>query len=524
MKKIKFNKKEFQSFEIVIGTDNVTKFIENIGFFGKKTLRQNKYLEEPETAGNPNVDTVPKEIWDIYRPKNWAGIGRKLGYSIPKGLRSSINYAPSRQKLMQIAELDRNDVIHAIAKSDIFWDEIVFMELLEGNFDVYDITVPKLHNFIANDIIVHNSYSAGIIAEEIALLSEEVKKNLAVLFIDTMGIYWSMTNTNEKDRELLKKWKLKPQSMPVKFFIPKKHAKSYEEVGVNVDGFITLPVGELSAQDWTTAFGFTIIDPHGIAIERAIKTVKDNLGDRYSIDDIIDTLENDKRVQESVRNSLVNRFIVAKEWGIFEKDGTPLSDIFKAGTVTIMDVSHFATASGGWSVKGMLVGLLSRKIYDERLRSRKLEEFEIMTGEKKTRIPMIWIMIDEAHMFLPNKGITAASDALLTLIKQGREPGVSLLMITQRPNKLNEDALAQSDLVISHRLTAQSDIKALRSIMQTYVLDDILEYINSLPRKKGTAIVLDDNSERIYRIQMRPRLSWHAGGSPSAIKKKGLFD
>ena len=200
--------------------------------------------------------------------------------------------------------------------------------------------------------------------------------------------------------------------MPVKFFIPKRHAKSYEEVGVNVDGFITLPVGELSAQDWTTAFGFTIIDPHGIAIERTIKAVKDKFADSYSIDDIIETLENDKRIQESVKNSLVNRFIVAKEWGIFEKEGTPLSDIFKPGAVTIMDVSHFATASGGWSVRGMLVGLLSRKIYDERLKSRKLEEFEIMTGEKKTRIPMIWIMIDEAHMFLPNKGVTAASDAL----------------------------------------------------------------------------------------------------------------
>ena len=60
--------------------------------------------------------------------------------------------------------------------------------------------------------------------------------------------------------------------------------------------------------------------------------------------------------------------------------------------------------------------------------------------------------------------------------------------------------------------------------MQTYMADDIQDYINKLPKQTGTAIIMDDNSEHIFPIQVRPRLSWHAGGSPSAIKKKGLLD
>ena len=368
------------------------------------------------------------------------------------------------------------------------------------------------------------SYSAGIIAEEVSLLPKEVKKNLAVLFIDTMGIYWSMSSPNEKERDILKQWGLKPQAAKVKFFVPREHASSYDKVGVKVDGIITLPAGELASHDWVIAFGFSPIDAHGIAIEQAVKAVKQKYGNSYAISDIIKVIEQDTRTEKKVKDALINRFLVAQEWGIFEKKGTPLSTLFQAGTITILDVSHFATTSQTWSVRGMLVGLLARKIYDERLKSRKAEEFEVMTGERRERIPMVWIMIDEAHMFLPNEGETAASRPLLTLIKQGREPGVSLLMITQRPDKLHEDALAQSDLVISHRLTAQADLEALRAIMQTYVLEDIEEYINTLPRQKGAAIVLDDNSERIYAIQMRPRLSWHAGGSPSAIKKKSIFD
>ena len=70
----------------------------------------------------------------------------------------------------------------------------------------------------------------------------------------------------------------------------------------------------------------------------------------------------------------------------------------------------------------------------------------------------------------------------------------------------------------------QADMTALQNIMQTYMLKNIQELINTLPRKKGAAIVLDDNSERIYTLQIRPRISWHAGGSPSAIEKKGIFD
>lgn len=41
-------------------------------------------------------------------------------------------------------------------KSDVYWDEIVSIKEL-GIEDVYDATVENVHNFVANDILVHNS-------------------------------------------------------------------------------------------------------------------------------------------------------------------------------------------------------------------------------------------------------------------------------------------------------------------------------------------------------------------------------
>jgi len=239
--------------------------------------------------------------------------------------------------------------------------------------------------------------------------------------------------------------------------------------------------------------------------------------------DMIAAIQADKGTEQRVKDALVNRFLAAEGWGIFGKEGVKAEDLVRPGSVTVLDVSHYMQISEGWSVRSMLIGILCRKLFHSRLMARKTEEMEVMTGEARPTMPMVWLIIDEAHQFLPSRGKTAASEPLLTLVRQGREPGISLLFITQRPNKLHEDALAQADIIISHRLTAEADLQALRGIMQTYMLEDIGAYINDLPRSKGTAIILDDNSERIYPMQARPRKSWHAGGSPAAIKESSLL-
>ena len=367
------------------------------------------------------------------------------------------------------------------------------------------------------------SYSGGVIAEEITRLPADIRKNLSVLLLDTMGIYWSSKQPNEKDRGLLEKWGLKPQGMDITFFVPKPHLKSYQDAGIAVDAPFVMPCADMRAEDWILTFGFSPLDPHGLLLSRVVKQAQEHYG-AFVLQDLVDLINDDKKADPATKDAVASKFEFAKEWGVFEKEGTAISDLFSPGKVSVLDISHFSGGTESWSVKSMLVGMLSRRIYQERLEARKIEEKEEMTGETVETIPMAWMIIDEAHMFLPSGGETPASEPLLTLVKQGREPGISLVLITQRPNKLHEDALAQADLVISHRLTAQPDLEALRGIMQTYMFEAIQEYINMLPRQKGTAIILDDNSERIFTVTIRPRFSWHSGGSPSAIRRKGLFE
>ena len=53
--------------------------------------------------------------------------------------------------------------------------------------------------------------------------------------------------------------------------------------------------------------------------------------------------------------------------------------------------------------------------------------------------------------------------------------------------------------------------------MQSYLLESIKQYMDDLPSLNGAAIILDDNSERIYPMRVRPRFTWHGGEAPTSI-------
>ncbi len=58
--------------------------------------------------------------------------------------------------------------IEVESQHDIYWDEITAIEDM-GQKQVYDLTIPDTHNFIANDICVHNTSFAMNVAEYVAI-------------------------------------------------------------------------------------------------------------------------------------------------------------------------------------------------------------------------------------------------------------------------------------------------------------------------------------------------------------------
>jgi len=367
------------------------------------------------------------------------------------------------------------------------------------------------------------SYSISVIAEELATLPSEERKNIAGLIFDTMGIFWTMKFENEKEKELLDEWKLKPKKTPVRIFVPFGYYDEYEKRGIPVEKKFSVNPSELEAEDWILTFNLNITEPTAILIERVINRLKEK-EKSFNISRIIEEIQNDKETEKETKNSAMGLFEAAQSWKVFSEVSTPISELVQGGKTTILDLSMYPSV-GAFNVRALIIGLICRRLFNHRMMARKAEEIQAvqhgidyLSFKQEREMPLVWFFIDEIHEFLPDRGKTAATDALIQLLREGRQPGLSLVMATQQPGALAKDAITQSDIIISHRVTAKPDIDALNYIMQSYLLESIKQYMDELPSLKGSAIILDDNSERIYPCRIRPKFTWHGGEAPTAIK------
>ena len=376
------------------------------------------------------------------------------------------------------------------------------------------------------------SYSMGVIAEGIYDLPDEIKKNLAVIMLDTMGIYWTMKYPNNKEKELLDEWELESKGTNVQIFTPIGFYNKFKEEGIPTDFPFSIKTSEINAEEWCMIFNVPITEPIGILIERVINNLKEEKTD-YDIDDIIKAVASDDRSEQSIKDAVENRFLVAEKWGLFSREGTLIEDLVIPGQITVLDVSAYATTAGAENLRSLVIGLVAQKLIEQRMVSRRAEEeaaiseeihfFEEEREEKKE--PIIWLIIDEAHEFLPNKGKTPATLPLITVLREGRQPGISLVLASQQPGKIHTDVITQADVVIAHRLTANIDVQALGGLMQSYMREGLDKQLNVLPTEDGAAIVFDDINEKLYPIRVRPRFSWHGGSAPTALPKlKKVFE
>jgi uncharacterized protein len=376
------------------------------------------------------------------------------------------------------------------------------------------------------------SYTMGSIAEGIMEMPSSINNNIAIIMLDTMGIYWTMKYENKQDADLLKQWNLKSIPLNLKIYTPAGFYDEFKEKGIPTDAPFSIKLSDMNPSDWCMTFNLSLIEPVGILINRVISQL--NQQERYSMQDVIDAVKNDQRAELQAKSAAENLFMAAQSWGLFSERGTQFSELAVGGQVTILDVSCYAAQHSSTSIRALVIGLVSQKLFDERMSVRRYEEYEAVKaavsylrekGITKQKFPLVWIMVDEAHEFLPKSGETSATKPLMTLLREGRQPGISLVLASQQPGQIHTDVMTQSDVVIAHRITARVDTDALGTLMQSYMREGLDKALNALPDVKGAALLFDDTNEKLYPIRVRPRTTWHGGSSPVAIREeKKLFN
>jgi hypothetical protein len=169
-------------------------------------------------------------------------------------------------------------------------------------------------------------------------------------------------------------------------------------------------------------YNFEEVSPLGILLVRTIESLRGS-GCAYSFDEIIEKILQDTRSDPASKGAAENYLRAVDSWGLFSKEGTSLSELVSGGKTTILDVSTLENEN----VSAAAVSILAGKLYEERLEARRAYEKRLM-GEKTDgkEFPMVWLFIDEAHIFVPAKTESLASGVLINrCLRQGRQPGLS---------------------------------------------------------------------------------------------------
>ena len=351
------------------------------------------------------------------------------------------------------------------------------------------------------------SYTLGVIIEE--LFAQERGK--AVLLIaDPMGIYHTMALANETQWDEVRKAGLLAQGFPVRLIVPGDPLTRFGDAQVlnqlQANGVEVKPLWinahDLSADAWCEIFNLGINEVMGIAMWRAVEGLHET-GHPFTVADLVEHIRKDKRAKDVTIEALENRLTVAEKWGIFSEAPMHLTDVFSLDHINVLDLSVLDAGTKG--LRNLVLDIVARRLFTERTQMRRREEFGL-----ETQLPRVWMAIDEAHQFVPQGRASLCKEMLIRWVKEGRQPGLSLIVATQQPSAIDAELLSQCDLIVAHKITTWDDIHALDRLSATYMQGDLKGYIRELNRQ-GEALLVDDETEVVNTIRVRPRLSAHGG-------------
>lgn len=376
-----------------------------------------------------------------------------------------------------------------------------------------DLTKPQIH-VICGKIGSGKTYSAGVIIEEYL----KNNRNMALIVIDIMGIYYSLKFPNTS-REGLDIWgDISPYGFKdqVEVLVPEGDLDKYAKG--TYDDTIALKPNQLKFDAWLDLFQIQRTDPQGIVFEQVLRrlVVQEEVTD-FSINDLIHTLDtleqeaqltNTSTFHKASATSVRGKLIAMQSWGIFSQEkGLSIRDVVKKGKCIVIDISNSAR-----SVGALLCSFLADRIYEERSKlasQASHKKIGIKVEQKTEYIPPVALFLEEAHNYLPAKsgGQKFNIKALRRYAKQGRSPGLCLYLMTQEPGDLDTKALKQLQGIIIGLLSHRDDFKNLKDISPFPIEGKWEALIRTL--RPGQAVIAFTDQKKLRVAQIRRKHSIH---------------
>ena len=363
----------------------------------------------------------------------------------------------------------------------------------------------------------------------------DMEQRQAILVFDTMNVFLTANQPRTANRDDDALWELADEPPPIQLFRP---AGTPAIEGQHIPE-LHLGGHDLTAEEWIQTFGVDqFADVLGHLMFEAYERVRHSgystkattvpARERFGLEDLERCVAQARELtafRDETRQAAIRRFHALSTNSIFNNVGLDLSQLLVPGRITVLLLRDLPSET-----RELFVGVLVRRIIEGRSETEHYERL-IATSIKEppdkraawqerleAGLSRCWIVIDEAHNYIPNSIGAISKRPLKKLIDEGRNLGISVVAATQQPSGLDTSIRRNADLLVIHPMSMEADIRAAAGMLngpwpkKAFVMKggsrksaDFHAAVRSLPR--GYALLSSDTLPRAAAIRVRPRLT-----------------
>lgn len=367
-------------------------------------------------------------------------------------------------------------------------DKGAYLGLLKGTESpvVLDINhLVQKHVSVLAKTGAGKSYTVGVLIEEL------LKKRVPLVVIDPHGEYTTLSSPNIEPREidLLIRFNLKPKS-----FAGHVHEYALERPSLGRRR-LELAGRGLEAREILDLLPGKLSPAQSGLLYQAVNDLK-RLRSDYTFREIIDEISKNP---SSAKWALVGSLESLEATGLFSDKGTPVDEVVVPGDAAIVNLKGASP-----EVQEMAVARLATSLFEAR---------------KHGRIPPFMFVVEEAHNFCPERTISSAlsSQVLRTIASEGRKFGMGLLVVSQRPAKVDKNVLSQCTTQLIMKVTNPNDLRAIGASVEG-LTGEAAEEIQRLDI--GVALVASPGLAQPVLVEVRTRQTRHGGRSVDVLSSE----
>ena len=314
------------------------------------------------------------------------------------------------------------------------------------------------------------SYISGDILEEL------MKHNVTCLIIDPHGEYGAMRDESESGDN--------------RFDVtPHGYSDNIIEFGM-IEGHDILPLKftfkSLDSRDLLDLMQSSDSKSSLTLLTKTMDAVKERKP-LYSVRDVIEELS---QTESGKAHSLIADLESIDALGLFAERGNHITELIQKGKTTIINLKGVSP-----DMQQIIVRRLGMMMFELR---------------KADRVPPMMMVLEEAHNYCPQNEGTMCKKILTTIASEGRKFGLGLMVISQRPAKIDKNVLSQCGTQIILKVTNPNDLKAIAASIEG-LTGGMEQDIPGLPI--GTAMIVGAGIQTPMLVDVRPRESRHGGTS-----------